>query len=157
MAYSPVRLRFRRNSLSSLSTPWRCRQLSTGTKCSDTSDVTALLKLQKQKSGVPLLSQEDTTSSQCIPCLEAASKRAPVYPLTEIAEFPLTLTHSDIADPVNPPIPSGNKHTAVLLDDATRTPAVYFFARRTQTSKPSKHRRPSLRMSRQTHVPRSLG
>lgn len=69
---------------------------------------------------------------QCVPCLEAATKQAPVYPTNETAITLLDLTYIDIAGPIDPPTAAQNKYVAVFLDDATRMSSVYFLNDRSQ-------------------------
>lgn len=74
--------------------------------------------------GLPKIQKRHLTEHECVPCLESASKQAPVYSLEHIAQDPLDFIYTDITGSIKPPTLANNKYVAVFLDDSTRMGAV---------------------------------
>jgi len=91
-----------------------------------------IFSAMKQCDGVVITEDKDQMDIECFICLEAATKRAPVRPVSELTFNPLTLTHSDIAGPVSPPSLGGSAYVACFIDDHTRICTVYFLKKKSE-------------------------
>lgn len=67
--------------------------------------------------GIPLLVKNDLKDQQCITCLEAATKQAPVYPIDFISQALLKLTHTVTTGPIDPPKLAKNMYLAIFMED----------------------------------------
>lgn len=75
---------------------------------------------------IPTLTTEDFSGLECLSFLEAASKQAPVHSAESISMFPLSLRHTDICGPIDPPSICGEKYAVVFLEDFTKISSVNF-------------------------------
>ena len=62
----------------------------------------------------------------CVPCITAVTKRAPLQSVTSLVSHPLELTHTDIAGPINLASIAGKIYMDVFLDKHTRMSMVHF-------------------------------
>lgn len=77
--------------------------------------------------GTAQLVNNDLKDQQYIPCLEAATKQAPVSPIDFISQKRLNLTHTDTTGTLDPPTLAKDKYVAVFIDESSHLGAVYFF------------------------------
>ena len=76
--------------------------------------------------GVPEVNRNECRIMQCVPCITAATKRAPLQSVTSVASHQLELIHTDISGPINRASIARKGYMDVFLDDHTRMSMVYF-------------------------------
>lgn len=82
--------------------------------------------------GVPQFTRQEISDHQCVHCLEAKAKRAPVPSTKRDVSQALDLTHTDISGKVSPPSHGGANYLVVFLDDCTGMSAVYFLRQKSE-------------------------
>ena len=92
------------------------------------------LSLARLFSEVPRIEKSVLYKLQCVPCLSAKAKRAPVRPSTFKAQRPLHLIHLDISGPVRPSL-AGSTLTVAFLDDFSAKSDVYMISAKSSLPK----------------------
>lgn len=82
--------------------------------------------------GMEVIEKVDLKDHQCIPCIESATKRAPISIPKPRVTAPLDLTHTDISGKISTASIGGAQYFVVFLDDSTSMSSVYFLKERSE-------------------------
>lgn len=91
-----------------------------------------LLAASKANIGILSFTAYDVSTLPCPSCMESGIRKAPVNSVDQNAPLPLSLTHTDIAGPIEPSSQCHNRFVVVFIDDLTKLSAVCFLMERRQ-------------------------